>query len=212
MISQENIQKLAEATLISNGKRYPVFGLVLLESDGPSVRATGRDLDARIVVEVEADLKPFKVAVGAQTFRAAAMAITGDADMAANRWDLTLKADGVIAQVHGGDPKGFPEWANEESREFPLPDGFMDTARRTVFCASTDETRYVLNGLHLDGQAMVATDGRRLAYSDFPLDGLDGQLIVATTTLGLLTSPTMMRVGQSQVEFVEDGKRVSSTM
>ena len=48
-------------------------------------------------------------------------------------------------------------------------EGLSDMVRRTIFAASSDETRYVLNGVFWatsgDLLEMVATDGRRLALS-----------------------------------------------
>ena len=59
---------------------------------------------------------------------------------------------------------------------------------RTMYAASSDETRYNLNGVYLEKQEepgklrMVATDGHRLAYVDrnfgSDLDGLDGGVII----------------------------------
>ena len=67
--------------------------------------------------------------------------------------------------------------AEEEFPRFPQPDGaktlkieqavLRDMLRKTAYAASTDETRYVLNGVYMsfkgDKLTVVATDGRRLA-------------------------------------------------
>jgi len=67
------------------------------------------------------------------------------------------------------DPEDWPELRPVDMRTSPVP-GFIDAYRKLVPFASTDETRYVLNSIHLDvsekqadGSVMVATDGRRLA-------------------------------------------------
>jgi DNA polymerase-3 subunit beta len=54
--------------------------------------------------------------------------------------------------------------------------GFLDTIYKTQFAISTDETRYVLNGLFIESHEgnrlrAVATDGHRLALVDRTLEG-----------------------------------------
>jgi DNA polymerase-3 subunit beta len=50
---------------------------------------------------------------------------------------------------------------------------FKEMISQTVFAVSDDETRYFMNGVYferaVDGLAMVATDGRRLAYIKRPI-------------------------------------------
>ncbi|MCX7025237.1 MAG: DNA polymerase III subunit beta [Spirochaetes bacterium] len=64
----------------------------------------------------------------------------------------------------------FPELPEiEESRFFALPSrDFKDMIGQTFFAVSDDETRFFMNGVFMEkvegGLAMVATDGRRLAY------------------------------------------------
>ena len=64
----------------------------------------------------------------------------------------------------------YPELARASDSmyfEFPQRD-FIDMVSKTLFAVSDDETRYFMNGIFLekrdDNLAMVATDGRRLAY------------------------------------------------
>src|SRR5207253_2232423 len=54
------------------------------------------------------------------------------------------------------------------SNAFSIPSGKLgDMVRKTIFASSSDETRYVLNGVFWAASGgileMVATDGRRLA-------------------------------------------------
>ncbi len=64
----------------------------------------------------------------------------------------------------------FPQLPDiDDSSFFAVPaDEFRRMISQTVFAVSDDETRYFMNGVYLerlqDGLAMVATDGRRLAY------------------------------------------------
>ena len=64
----------------------------------------------------------------------------------------------------------FPQLPDiDDSSFFAVPaDEFRRMISQTVFAVSDDETRYFMNGVYFerlqDGLAMVATDGRRLAY------------------------------------------------
>lgn len=75
--------------------------------------------------------------------------------------------------VINGAPKSeypvLPEF--NKSASFEVPAGELAAmVKRTIFAASSDETRYVLNGVFWVGAegtlTMVATDGRRLAISE----------------------------------------------
>jgi DNA polymerase-3 subunit beta len=69
----------------------------------------------------------------------------------------------------------FPEFpvSSEKYFEIPVKD-FKDMIMQTVFAVSDDETRYFMNGVHLEkvegNIVMVATDGRRLAYIGKPIE------------------------------------------
>ena len=67
------------------------------------------------------------------------------------------------------DPQEWPEGLAQHVAMQPAP-GFLETFRMLEPFTSRDQTRYVLQGVHLDvgdrepdGSVMVATDGRRLA-------------------------------------------------
>jgi DNA polymerase-3 subunit beta len=73
----------------------------------------------------------------------------------------------------------FPEFpAAKEKNTFEIPvKTFKEMIKQTVFAVSDDETRYFMNGVFFEKQenefAMVATDGRRLAYISKQAGGID---------------------------------------
>ncbi|MBI2070598.1 MAG: DNA polymerase III subunit beta [Elusimicrobia bacterium] len=71
-----------------------------------------------------------------------------------------------IAGIPRDDYPALPDFDEKKAVAFP-PKILMDMIKKTVFAASTDETRYVLNGVLFilaKGKInLVATDGRRLA-------------------------------------------------
>jgi DNA polymerase-3 subunit beta len=82
--------------------------------------------------------------------------------------------------------------------------------RRTAFAVSTDETRYVLNGLFFSLKehkvTMVATDGRRLALTDEEVDvptDRQADFIVPTKAINEL-SRLLVEKGDVQFGFTEN--------
>lgn len=64
-------------------------------------------------------------------------------------------------------PTEFPLIPKMKNEAIPLPSGLRDSIMEAMDCASTDETRYVLNGAFIDAKDpkanyVVATDGRHL--------------------------------------------------
>lgn len=77
----------------------------------------------------------------------------------------------------------WPAQAVSSARK-PVP-GFLDAFRFVMPCTSKDETRYILQGVHLEvgdrkpgGSSLVATDGRWLVYSNSATLGLDESITV----------------------------------
>ncbi|MDD4868937.1 MAG: DNA polymerase III subunit beta [Kiritimatiellae bacterium] len=81
----------------------------------------------------------------------------------------TLKCESSFFKIIGLKTDEFPPMPKIETKySYHLDQGvFKEMLRKTSYAASTDETRYVLNGILLNFKgnklAMVATDGRRLA-------------------------------------------------
>lgn len=95
--------------------------------------------------------------------------------------------------------------------------------RKTSFAVSTDESRYVLNGLFLslkeNKMTMVATDGRRLALVDEDVDipeKSQGEFIIPAKAVGELnrlltaTGNVEIKLGENQASFfLKDDKGFS---
>jgi len=77
----------------------------------------------------------------------------------------------------------FPPMPKNDGSPVPLADGIRQAILEAMECASTDETRVILNGAYLDvtakqGHYIVATDGRHLYSSNSFTLPLDGSLII----------------------------------
>jgi DNA polymerase-3 subunit beta len=102
---------------------------------------------------------------------------------------------------------------------------FKEMLKKTSYAASTDETRYVLNGVLLsfkDGKlTMVATDGRRLAFVEneveFPVEA-EADLILPSKTVNELQhvlkddGPLRISVKDKQIIFEFGGVMVASKL
>lgn len=84
----------------------------------------------------------------------------------------TIRSGAAIFRILGLPEDDFPPFPKAEgAKVFKLTQGaFKDMLRRTAYAMSTDESRYVLNGVLLSFKEnkliIVATDGRRLALME----------------------------------------------
>lgn len=88
----------------------------------------------------------------------------------------TLKCGLSTFKINGLDEEEFPAMPDfEDAKQFTLDQrDLKDALRKTSYAISTDEARYVLNGILAsfkeDKLTMVATDGRRLALIERELE------------------------------------------
>ncbi|MGD0016227.1 MAG: DNA polymerase III subunit beta [Verrucomicrobiia bacterium] len=158
--------------VVSTRTTLPILSNVLVRAESGSVSLTTTDLDVGVRSAVEAEVAK----AGAATLPArrlfsilkevpaAEVEIEIDDKNAASiRCGASFyKVMGLPAEEFPPFPKG--DGAKKITLEQPL---LRDLLRKTAYAVSTDETRYVLNGVYLNFKAdkltVVATDGRRLA-------------------------------------------------
>ncbi len=113
------------------------------------------------------------------------------------------KINGIAAEEYPPTPQF------KESKKTTLPQEKVKTLlRRTSYAISTDETRYVLNGIFLslkpDKVTMVATDGRRLALAEAETDSeSEGEFIVPTKAVNELNR-LLTGNGSVEIRFTEN--------
>jgi DNA polymerase-3 subunit beta len=114
----------------------------------------------------------------------------------------------------------------EGAKEFTLKQSELrDGLKKTAYATSTDETRYVLNGilfsLKENKLTMVATDGRRLALVDVEVEfprSHEVEIIVPSKCVNELQrlladdGELKMTVGENQVAFQVSGKLLVSKL
>jgi DNA polymerase-3 subunit beta len=205
--------------VVSTRTTLPILSNVLLQAKGGEVHLTTTDLDVGVRGAFEASVEKD----GATTLPARRL-FTIIRELPSS--EVSIEVDGKnAASIRSGQSffkiLGLPE---EEFPPLPKFDSakvvtirqkdLRDGLRKTSYAISTDETRYVLNGLLFSFKenklTLVATDGRRLAMVDIELEfpkSHEADIIVPTkavTELGRLLGEdgeVKVSVGSGQIAF-----------
>ena len=193
---KKGVQTIQSA--LSNRTTLPILHNFMLETESSKVKVISTDLEMGvkhyISAEVEAD---GSITIPAKKFSEILHSLPDDKDV-----EISVDAGDKVQLKCGrsrfsiiGAPKSeypiLPEFDQQEAFELPL--GLVSNmVDKTVFAASSDETRHVLNGVFWSAKKgnleMVATDGRRLSIicmKDVMKDR-EFQIIVPTKILGEL--------------------------
>src|SRR6187551_254384 len=205
--------------VVSTRTTLPILSNVLLQAAGDQIRLTTTDLDVGVSGGITAQIeKP-----GATTLPARRLATIVRELPAA---DIQIEVDSKnVASIRCGQSffkiLGLPEEEFpplpkfDDTRTFTIPQqALRDALKKTSYAISTDETRYVLNGILFSFKenklTMVATDGRRLALVDLEMEfprSQEADIIVPTkcvTELARLLGDegeVKMSVSENQVAF-----------
>lgn len=93
-----------------------------------------------------------------------------------------------------------------KSEDIPLPQGFKETLRQAMECASTDDSRYILNGACLDvttsdkAHYIVGTDGHQLFAANSFAFKLNASVLISTRRF--LTWPGFMDDGEWRLKVL----------
>jgi len=209
----------AVQNVVGSRTTLPILSNVLLVATDGKLELTATDLDVTIACSVTATVNrngkttvPVKKLFGiARELPAAEIEIEVD-----EKSVLSIRAGGSFYRINGLGADEFPPLPSfKQSRAVSLPqDKLKAMLRKTSFAASTDEARYVLNGLFFilkeHKVTLVATDGRRLALTDEEADvpaDAHAEFIVPTKAITELnrllgTAGTVeIRFSENQVSF-----------
>lgn len=186
----QGIQSVQSA--ISSRSTLPILGNILFEATDKGVRLSATDLEVGIRTWVKADV----IEEGAVTIPAKILAdflrtLDDNREIKIevqenNKIEIRSGRDRLsVTGLPKEDYPVLPEF--EEGKSVAIDKKtIQDMIRKTMFAASSDETRYVLNGVHLIVEGAkataVATDGRRLAFAQksIPDNGLQIKVIIPT--------------------------------
>ncbi len=167
--------------IVERKTTMPILANVLVNATKAGIQVTAFDLDIGIVSEHPGEvLKPGGVTVSAKyLFDIVQMAPEQQVTVKKlpnNYVDITSGT--AHFKIVGTAPEEYPKLPKEDSAPLIKCDGstLLEMIRKTSFAISSDETRYILNGVFFeprdDGKIrMVATDGHRLAFVERELAG-----------------------------------------
>ena len=211
----EGLQRVQN--VVSTRTTLPILSNVLIQASDKALSLTTTDLDVAIRCSVEAEVAK----AGATTLPARklfsilkevpAQEIDVEVD---DRNAASIRCGSSFYKIIGLPEEEFPRFPKAEgAKALKLEQVIMrDMLKKTAYAVSTDETRYVLNGVLMSFKAnkltVVATDGRRLALIERELDvpkGNEAELIVPSKAVvelqRLLTDKgdVSLAVGENQV-------------
>jgi len=205
--------------VVSTRTTLPILSNVLLQASGDQLRLTTTDLDVGVSGAVSAQIeKPGATTLPARRLAtivrelpAAEILVEVDSKNVAS-----IRCGQSFFKILGLPEEEFPPLPKfNDSRTFTISQQLLrDALRKTSYAISTDETRYVLNGILFSFKenklTLVATDGRRLALVDLELEfprSQETDIIVPTkavTELGRLLGDegdVRLSVEENQVSF-----------
>lgn len=212
----------AVQNIVSSRASLPVLSNVLLRAEAGTLHLTGTDLDVTVSCAVEANVETTgSTTVPAKRFFGIVRELPShEIDIEVDSRQVTqLRAGASFYKINGLPAEEYPPkpvFADDKSFTMPQ-EKFRGMIRKTSFAISTDETRYVLNGVYLNLQSdkaiMVATDGRRLALAEEETSSeQEGSMILPTKAVNELnrllgtSGDVVVKFNDNQVAFVLNGE------
>lgn len=216
--------------VVSTRTTLAILSNVLLRARDGVLELTTTDLDVGVSGSVPAEVEE----AGATTLPARRLA-TIIRELPADEIEFSvdeknaasIKSGPSFFRVLGLSSEEFPPLPKfDDAREFRIDQAALkDCLRKTSYAISTDETRYVLNGILFSFKnntlTMVATDGRRLAMVEQELEfpqSQETEFIVPTKAVNELSrllgdkGEVAIKVTGSQVGFDLEGSFLVSKL
>ncbi|MCL5098156.1 MAG: DNA polymerase III subunit beta [Candidatus Omnitrophica bacterium] len=199
-ISKEQLLNGLQAVqnIVGTRTTLPVLANVLLQAENNQLQLTTTDLDVTIGCKVEANVaKAGVVTVPVKKLFGIVRELpTPEIEVEVDeRNGCRLQAGASYYRLNGLPAEDFPQLPQviEDNKIILAQDKLRAMLRKTSFAISTDEARYVLNGIYFSikeqKMTLVATDGRRLALveeeMDVPIEG-QKEFIVPTKAINEL--------------------------
>jgi len=216
--------------VVSTRTTLPILSNVLLRGEGNHLEFTATDLDVTITCSVEATVKK----AGATTipvkklFGIARELASAEVDLEVDDKNVSaLRSGSSFFKIRGLGAEEFPPLPKfKEEKKVALPqEKIKGMLKKTSFAISSDESRYVLNGIFFSLKehklTMVATDGRRLALVDEEVDiaaNSQGEFIIPAKAVNELNrllqdkGEIELRFSDNQAAFTLKDENGNSTL
>ena len=216
--------------VVSTRATLPILSNVLIEAQDGALKLTTTDLDVGITGSTPAEIEkegattlPVKKLVSIiSVLPAETVEISVD-----GKNHASIKSGPSFFKIIGLGVDEFPPLARfEDANEYKINQGMLlDALKKTSYAISTDETRYVLNGIFTsfkEGKmTLVATDGRRLAMVENDLEfpaSHEKDIIIPTKAVQELQrllggeGEVVMKLTSSQIAFEANGSLLISKL
>src|ERR1022692_1028239 len=216
-ITKEQILNGLQAVqnVVSARTTLPILSNVLMSVEGEKMEFTATDLDVTIACSVEAKVKkPGAATVPVKKLFGITRELNGsEIDLEVDEKNIcSVRCGSSFYKIHGLGADEFPPLPKfKDDKKVSLPQETVKAMmRKTSFAVSSDESRYVLNGIFISlkdhKMTMVATDGRRLALVDEEVDVAEksqGEFIVPAKTVNELNR-LLLDKGEAEVRYAEN--------
>jgi len=216
-ISKEQILAGLQAVqnVVSTRTTLPILSNVLIRAEKNHVEFTATDLDVTVACAVEAKVEK----AGATTLPVKKLfgivrELNGnEIEIETDEKNITaIRSGSSYYKIHGLGADEFPPLPKfKDDKKVALPQETVKAMlKKTSFAVSTDESRYVLNGIFVSLKenklTLVATDGRRLALVDEEVDISEkssGEFIVPAKAVSELNR-LLQEKGEVEIKFGEN--------
>ncbi|MBN1823874.1 MAG: DNA polymerase III subunit beta [Endomicrobiales bacterium] len=220
-------------TVVSPRSTLPILSNFLFETEDKKIKLSSTDLEVGVSCHIKGEvIKEGSITIPAKRFAdiVRELADGSDIEIRADETNQISMKSGKSHFILMGLPKSeypvLPDFP--EDKTFKINKNVLKSMLKKVsFAVSTDETRYVLNGVYFmagDGALkMVATDGRRLAFVSS--EGIDKKIqqkvIVPTKAVNEIQrilsaeerdSEIKIGIGENQIAFQIDSITILSRL
>jgi DNA polymerase-3 subunit beta len=220
----------AVQNVVSTRTTLPILSNVLLRAEGDRLEFTATDLDVTVSSSVEAKVaKPGAATVPVKKLFGIVRELpAGEIEIEVDDKNVcSVRAGASFYKIHGLAADEFPPMPKfKDDKKVTVPqEKLKGMMKKTSFGISTDESRYVLNGIFISlkdhKMTMVATDGRRLALVDEELDVPEqshGEFIVPSKAVNELNrlladkGEVELRYNDNQASFTLKDEKGSSVL
>jgi len=205
----------AVQNVVSTRTTLPILSNVLMRAEGGRLEFTATDLDVTVSCAVEAKAKK----AGAVTlpvkklFGIARELAGGEIEMEVDEKNVcSVRSGPSFYKIHGLSADEFPPLTKfkEDKKVTVTQEKLKGMMKKTSFAISTDEARYVLNGIFISlkdhKMTIVATDGRRLALVDEEVDVSEksqGEFIIPAKAVNELNR-LLQDKGEVTIQYAEN--------
>ena len=204
----------AVQNVASTRTTLPILSNVLLRAEDNHLEITATDLDVTVACKVEAKVaKPGSTTLPVKKLFGIVRELNGEIEIETDEKNVaSVRSGSSFFKIHGLGADEFPPLPKfKDDKKVALSqETIRAMLKKTSFAVSTDESRYVLNGIFIslkEGKmTFVATDGRRLALVDEEVDISEkssGEFIVPAKAVNELTR-LLQEKGEVELKFGEN--------